>query len=438
MDYSQAIEFIHECENFGSKPGLERIGALMKTLGDPQDKVKVIHVAGTNGKGSVCAMLSYVLVAQQYKTGLYISPGIDSPRQRIQLDNQWISEEAFASVAAKVKNACDTVMEQGFSHPTEFEIFTAMAYLYFCEEKVDFAVIETGMGGRLDATNVVSSPEVCIITNIAYDHMEYLGSTIEAIAKEKAGIIKPGADVILYDMTYPEASKTIIEIAKAKGCRVYTPTQSDISPIRQALTGQMMWYKKLPSSLNVHTFTLNLIGDHQIQNAHCVFNALEALYARGNEIFQTPILLGLKTVTIPYRFEVYHQSPFIILDGAHNVNGMESLVNNLKKYLPGKKPVFFFGMLADKQVEQCAALVADVASKVYTLDVDNPRTMAKAELAELLRSKKKKLDVAELSSLDEIKTIISSGKKDALYVFTGSLYSQHAFRTVLDELFGSK
>lgn len=435
MKYQDALRFVQECENFGSRPGLERMQALMDVLGNPQDRLSVIHVAGTNGKGSVCAMLSYVLCAHEYKTGLYISPGTDSPRQRIQLNNTYIAQDDFASAAQKVKDACEEIMRQGYEHPTEFEIFTAMAFLYFDAQHLDFAVIETGMGGRLDATNVIKAPKVCVITNIAYDHMQYLGDTIESIAREKAGIIKPGCDVVLYDMTFPQAKTVIKQIAKEKQCRIYETVQTDIAPIRQALSAQMLWYKKQASQLNVHTFTLGLIGDHQIQNVHCVFNTLEALYAQGYKMYQTPILLGLKSVKIPYRFEIYHENPFVVLDGAHNVNGMESLVANLKKFFPGKKPVFFFGMLQDKQVLQCAKLISSVAGAVYTLDVPNARSMDKDALAAVVQGCKKKLEVHAIASLDEINTVLNVSSKDALYVFTGSLYSQHAFRTALDALF---
>lgn len=344
MDYTEALQKLNDLSRFGVQPGLQRITELLRRLGQPQRGLGlVIHIAGTNGKGSVAAMLSYMGVAAGRKTALFTSPHLTSHTERYQIDNQPISEAAFAAVAQRVFAAIDAMLAEGWESPTEFEAATAIAYTWFAEEQVQLSVIEAGLGGSIDSTNTADG-DIAVITNIAYDHMEYLGRTLEDIAAVKAGIIKPGACVITGAM---EPGLSIIAArAKEQGAELLA-LHRDIyyQPILMADTGAFLRVG-LPATTYSRLF-LPLLGRHQIYNC-----ALAVAAAERAGLDESAIVKGLLQTRWPGRLEVLSRRPLMVADGAHNADGMAALAEAVHMYWPHRRILCLLGMLADKQREQ--------------------------------------------------------------------------------------
>ena len=383
MDYQEALQFIGSVSWKGSVPGLERITELMHRLGDPQDGLRFVHIGGTNGKGSVAAFLSHILKAAGYRTGLFISPFIEVFNERMQVDNAYISDEELAEITAYVK----PFAEQMEDVPTEFELNTAIGFVYFSRHACDIVVLEVGMGGEFDATNVIACPEVAVITAIGLDHTEYLGDTLEKIAATKAGIIKPGCKVVLYREPWqmPEAAGSdadgpdpVLDVITRRceelGARLYLSDPGMLTRIRSDLEGQ--------SFLSPYgELEITLAAEYQRYNLATALTAVQALVDGGYSISPEQIRRGVHDTAWPGRFEILRKSPVFLVDGAHNPHGMRAAVKSLADTFPGKKLILIFGVLADKDYDLMLDLILPLAGVVLCVTPDNPRALKAADLA---------------------------------------------------------
>lgn len=382
MNFKEVTTKIDESMKFGIKPGLDRINLLLEHLGHPEKDFKAIHVAGTNGKGSTTAITAAVLIEAGYSVGTYTSPHLVNITERFKINDFEISEEDFATVGEKVLNIVDALIETGHEIPTQFEVLTAMAFLYFSMKKVDFAVIEVGLGGRFDATNVLQ-PELCFITSISFDHTEVLGDTIEKIAGEKAGIIKKGSLVAVYPQTFKGANDIIREkVLMEEADAVFT--YADAGKILSwNLDSQFFDFQD--NGNFIANLKLRLIGDHQVKNATNVLNGLLLLSKKFEKIDESAIRRGFDKVKWPCRLSVTAGNPMILADGAHNREGLQSLADALDKYFVNYKKVLLIGMLRDKEYEFAAELFASRFDCVITTEADSDRKLKATEFAEVFR-----------------------------------------------------
>lgn len=428
MNYEETIQFIHSTYKFGSKLGLQNITKLTELLGNPQDSFKIIHIAGTNGKGSTSNLIHDVLMASGYKTGLFISPFLEEFTERIQINKKHIDKNSLARIAGLVKEKIDIMLEEGYNHPTEFEVVTAIGFKYFEEQKIDFLVLEVGLGGRFDATNVVNNTLVSIITSISYDHMEYLGDTLEKIAFEKAGIIKENSNVIIYPQE-ENIINTIKDVAKSKNVNVYETDRANINKIKGNLTGQ--WFKYLKTDVfNLPEVKMNFLGEHQLYNALTALRALEIVKKEGYSITEESILEGFKNCRFAGRFEILRENPIIVLDGGHNINGIEYFSKAVKENFKNNKIILFFGMLTDKNPEDVLPYILPICKEVYTLTPNNPRAMKATDLAELIK-KHSDINATALDNYNDILPVLNKINKDEYVAFVGSLYMIGDVRTLL-------
>ena len=375
MDYESALNYIHAVQWAGHKPGLERTSTLLAALGDPHKALKFVHVAGTNGKGSTAAMLASCLQAAGYRVGLFTSPFINRFNERIQVDGEQVPDQELVRLVERVRPAADAMADV----PTEFEIITALGMLYFAERRCDIVVLEVGLGGTLDSTNVIDPPECAVITALGMDHVKELGPTLADIASAKAGIIKPGSPVVSYGGV-PEADAVITRAAAEQG-----------APLTVVDFGKL---KMEDGSLDAVTFDfdglngvrLPLIGSYQPRNAAVAITALRVLRGRGWNIPEQAIRTGLETVRWPGRFELLRHTPAFLLDGSHNAHGMRATVQSLKDRFPGEKFVFLVSIMADKDVDEMLQLLAPLAERFVTVAAHTPRAMPAETLAEHIRA----------------------------------------------------
>lgn len=376
MTYEQAIEKVNSLLLFGSKPGLERITKLADLMGRPDKQLKIIHVAGTNGKGSVCAMLSSVLRSQGYKTGLFISPYIIDFRERMQINGDMIPKNEFAETVEYIYPFVES-MAANDEIITEFELITAIALEWFKRKGCDFVVLETGLGGRLDSTNIIDTPICSVITSISLDHVAVLGDTVEKIAFEKAGIIKPYGKTVY--LPQESAVNDVIEkTAEAKNNSIYRADIHTVSIIDENIDGMNVLYNGKPVKMR-------LSGKHQIKNAAVAAAAIKAMRDSGAEISEKAELEGISGAFQPARTECISRNPDIILDGAHNPDGVRALREHLNAVKNGKKVTAVIGMLADKDVKTSLELLSGVVHTVIATEPDNPRKMSAEMLADLAR-----------------------------------------------------
>ncbi len=431
MNYNEALKYISDTYKFGSKLGLENIKKLTELLGNPQDKYKIIHIAGTNGKGSTSNMTHDVLMASGYKVGLFISPYLEEFTERIQINKEHIDKDSLGRITALVKEKVDIMVKEGFNHPTEFEIVTAIGFKYFEEQNIDFLVLEVGLGGRFDATNAISKSLISVITSISYDHTEYLGDTLEKIAYEKAGIIKENNDVVIYPQ-----EKNIVDVvceqAKLKNSRIHLTDKDDIRLISTDIDGQILSYSN-KSVFDLENFKINLLGEHQIYNCLTVLKVLEVLKEKGFNITEESIRQGLLSCKFAGRFEIIQKNPIIILDGGHNINGVEYFSKAVKRYFPDKKIILFYGMLKDKHPEMIIDYLTDISKEIYTLTPNNPRAINAADLAKLIKEKNSSVKVEALDSYEKILPIVKNAGKDECMACVGSLYLIGDIRTLLNK-----
>lgn len=420
MNYEEAIEFIHSVSWKGSRPGLSRITELMKMLGDPQDDIKTIHVAGTNGKGSFCAMLDSVLRRSGYKTGLFVSPYIEFFEERIQYNGGMISKEDLTKTVEKVREAASKMTDV----PTEFEILTAIGFCYFKEKNVDVAIIECGMGGRLDSTNIIKKPVLSVITGIALDHTAFLGDTEAKIAAEKAGIIKQGVPV-LYGGRDGEAEAVIRNKAKELTSRYVKKSLADIKNASSGRGGCKFTYK------NKKNMRLKLIGAYQSENASNVIEAVEILKGEGFNISDKALKDGLYNTVWKGRFERLNDVPEVYFDGGHNEEGVKAAVRSVKACFGKKKINIISGVLADKDYMTMAKELSAVAKAVYTVTPDNPRALKAEDYADAFKTLG--ADAYACESFDDAlkKAMAESASSGKPILCVGSLYSYPDFKKAL-------
>lgn len=373
MNYQEALTYIHSVNWTFCKPGLERITALCQALGNPQDDLRFIHVAGTNGKGSFCAMTASILQTAGYRTGLFTSPYIKVFNERMMVDGEMIPDEELAELTAFVRPVADGMADK----PTEFELITAIAFLYFRRHRCDVVVLETGMGGRLDATNVIAAPLLSVITGIALDHVAFLGDTVERIAAEKAGIIKGGCPV-LYGGEDKVAEAVITAVARERNARYRRVERTSLCVTAADLEGTRFSYGEYGD------LTLSLLGTYQPYNAATVLTAVEMLREQGLAVTAEAVRKGLATVRWPGRFEVLSREPLVIFDGAHNAEGIAAAVKSIRHYFPDRKVYVLTGVLQDKDYHAIAKDLAQVACRAFVLTPDNPRALAGETYAALL------------------------------------------------------
>ncbi len=381
------IDRIHEFNRFGMVLGLDRMEELLRRLGNPQDDLKVIHVAGTNGKGSVSKYLEEGLSACGYKMGLYTSPYIEKFNERIRFDGADISDEDLEYYGQKVVDAAEAMVADGKDSPTEFEVVTAIAFLYFAGKKADITILEVGLGGIGDSTNVVKHPLASVITSISYDHMAQLGSTLAEIAVNKAGIIKTGCPVIS-NVPERDAAKIIARKAYAMGSRLF-----DVSGIRAAVSEQTPFSQVVSMELYEKSYSdveISMVGKHQAENLKTALATLEILRKSGAvKLDREALYAGLKRARQPGRFEVIgggpeagdESKPLVIIDGAHNEAGAQALQETMAQYFAGKKILLVAGILADKQIDSIVKFLTKITDHIIVTEPDNPRKLAASELA---------------------------------------------------------
>lgn len=421
MNYKEAMDFISNTNKFGSVLGLDNIRELLSRLGNPQNRLKVVHIAGTNGKGSILAYLAGVFRESGYRAGRYVSPASFSYEERFRINEENISQDDLCYYMEKIKKTSEEMVADGGNHPTMFEIETALSFLYFLDKKVDVVLLETGMGGRLDATNVVDRPICTVIASISYDHMQYLGDTIEKIAYEKAGIIKEGCPVISYDNS-KEANQVIKNVAKEKNCPLKFVNKKGIRILSESLNGQSFTYRS-NSGRWYEKIEIPLLGEHQIWNAAVALEVLDIIknYYCISE-FQTEE--GFRKTKWRGRLEILQKDPIILCDGAHNPDGARCLADFLQKNFTNRRIIYIMGVLADKEYEQMIQETVWLADSVYTVAPDNPRALSSKDLADMVRKCHSKVFVRDrlAQCLEEVKTI--SEKDDVIVVF-GTLSFQN-------------
>ena len=412
MNYTEALEYIHGVNWTFCKPGLDRIGELCERLGNPQNKLKFIHVAGTNGKGSFCSMLESVLRKAGYKTGLYTSPYIKEFNERMRVGGENIDNEVLADITTRVRPIADSMTDK----PTEFELITAVAFQYFYEAGCEVVVLEAGMGGRLDSTNIIRNPLLSVITGIALDHTDYLGDTVEKIAAEKAGIIKDESP-ILYGGEDDAAREVIKAAAQERGSNFFDIDYSNIKNLKSDLTGSSFDYK---SHSDVK---IKLLGLYQPKNAAEVIEAVEILRSRGLNISESALLEGLANAEWIARFEILSKNPLIIFDGAHNPQGISSATKSIKHYFKDEKIYVLSGVLRDKDYNFIAGELATVAERAFTMTPQSPRALLAEDYAKVLAScgvLASAYDTIE----NAINAAVSAAKADSKpLVCLGSLYT---------------
>ena len=413
------IDRIHEFNRFGMVLGLDRMEELLRRLGNPQDDLKVIHVAGTNGKGSVSKYLEEGLSACGYKMGLYTSPYIETFNERIRYDGADISDEDLEYYGQKVVLAAEAMVADGLDSPTEFEVVTAIAFLYFADRQADITILEVGLGGIGDSTNVVKSPLASVITSISYDHMAQLGSSLAEIAVNKAGIIKTGCPVIA-NVPQRDAAKIIARKAYAMGSRLY-----DISGIRAAVSDETPFSQKVSMELYEKSYSdveISMVGRHQAENLKTALATLEILRKSGAvKLDREALYEGLKRARQPGRFEVISENPLVIIDGAHNEAGAQALQETMAQHFAGKKILLVAGILADKEIDSIVKFLTKITDHIIVTEPDNPRKLAAEKLAEHVAD----FGVAA-EAVSDVEAAVHRAKELAdgydVILFAGSLY----------------
>ncbi len=416
MNYAKALEFIHSTYKFGSKLGLENIKTLLDTLGNPQKNLKFVHVAGTNGKGSTSSMISHILIEAGYKTGLYTSPFIETFNERMRIDNVYITDEEIGELTETVKEKISWMLEQGYNHPTEFEVVTAIGMLYFAKHKCDVVVLEVGLGGRLDATNAIDQPMVSVITPIDMDHVEYLGDTIEKIAYEKAGIIKKDGITVMH----PQVSGAELVIKEVCSVQNNNLIQADFKSLKVLETN----LNHLVFEFKGNRYELGLIASYQAQNAAVAIETIEALKIyHGFDVSHESLVEGLRKTTWLARMEVVSREPLIIIDGAHNLHGIKGLATSLKPLKEQYHVIGVMGVLSDKDVEAMLNEISPYLDEVITTAPDNPRALHAKELSSRIGS------IPVIGTFENIEEAVDFGmeqmklsEKKSLMVVFGSLY----------------
>lgn len=429
MNYEESIEYIKGTARFGSNYGLIRTEKILEYLGNPHKKLKCIHVAGTNGKGSTSTMITQILIESGYCVGMYTSPFLEEFEERIQINGESISKEDLSDIVTEVSNAVENVIQKGYGQPTQFEIITCVAFLYYSKQNVDYAVIEVGLGGRLDSTNVIN-PIVSVIASISYDHTNILGNTLSEITYEKAGIIKPGVPVIIFPQQ-KEVSDILDKICMERGSKCIKVLKENISFQKVIYENNNTFQTfQLISNNDIYNIKLSLLGKHQLFNCAVAVYTIEELINQGVNVNKIQILSALEKVVCPGRMEIMNYNPLVIIDGAHNTDGMRNLKESLSYYFKYSRIILILGILADKQVDDIIEEIVPISHKVVTVTPHNNR----AELAEKLMNKVYKLN-NNCEYYDDYETAFDQAFKycndEDMLLISGSLYMIGDMRKII-------
>ena len=409
MNFNEALEYINGTQWYGSKPGLERVTELLEKLGRPDKDLKYVHVAGTNGKGSCASMMANILKCCGYKTGLFTSPYLFRFNERMKINGEEIENEVLAKLVEKIKPLADSMED----HPTEFELMTAAAMLWYSQESCDIVVLEVGMGGRFDATNIIEKPEVSVIMNIGLDHTGVLGDTVEKIAFEKAGIIKPGCPCVLYNQE--ENVETVIEnCCKERSSKLFKADFSQIKPEFDSFEGQVFSYKG-------DAYAISLLGSHQMKNAAVVAEAVKVLREQGWVLEQDDVEHGFYSAQWPARFELVCQEPPVIVDGGHNPQCALTVRDNLLHYFPDKRRVVLLGILGDKDYRELIEILNDAADEYVCVRPNSDRALAVEDLKKEIEKFGKVATAAE-SIKEGMALALEKAGEDGMVCAVGSLY----------------
>lgn len=429
MKYEEAMKYITEVGNFGSNYGLERTYKLLEHLGNPERDLKLIHIAGTNGKGSTTSMITEILMGEGYKVGMYTSPFIEEFEERIQINRNNIPKESLAILMDEIKVAVDKVIEAGYNHPTEFEIITVLMLLYFKKENIDFGVIEVGLGGTLDSTNVIK-PIIQVITSISFDHTNLLGNTLEKIAREKAGIIKKGIPTVIYPQQ-EEVLKVIKNKCFEMDSELYIANNENLKFENIVNLDKPYQLLKYNNEIDI---LLPLLGEHQIINLSVAMQAIEVLNNKNIiDISIANIVKSIKNVSWKGRLELLSNNPYVVIDGAHNIQGIKTLSRNIKKYFKYENLYLILGILADKDVEEMIKIITPMAKKVYSVTPNSIR----GELAESLKDEVSKFN-KNCKAFDKYEEAYLEALNDAsekdLILASGSLYMIGDMRKIIRKI----
>lgn len=419
MNATEAIAYIHSVCWKGSVPGLGRTQTLLAKMGNPEKKLKFVHIAGTNGKGSTAAMTASILRKAGYRTGLYTSPYIYRFHERMQVDGVEISDEDLAAVTEFVKPLADSMEEC----PTEFELVCCIAFEYFRRMQCDIVVLEVGMGGALDSTNVIEVPEVAVITNIGLDHTEYLGDTLEKIAETKSGIFKENGHAVVYRSS-PSVEAVFERICRERHVSLKKADFASLRLKNHSLDGQVFDCGERKN------LVLPLLGDHQLHNAAVVLSIVDTLIAEGWHITEENIRQGIQDVRWPGRFDIVRRDPLFIIDGGHNPQCIEALVKNIEDYLADRRVIALTGVLADKDYVDMYQPVMPLVRQFVCITPPNPRRLEADQLAKYLIDAG--ADAIACASIDDgVAKAMELAGKDGVVLCFGSLYSIGAIRDAL-------
>lgn len=421
MNYEESLQYIHSVNWTFCKLGLERISTLCEKLGNPQDELKFIHVAGTNGKGSVCTMLDSILRRAGYKTGLYTSPYIKTFNERMRIDGENIADDELAELTTMIRPIADAMEEK----PTEFELITAIAFEYFRRHHCDVVILEVGLGGRLDSTNIIKESLLSIITGIDFDHTQLLGNTLQKIAAEKAGIIKEGCPC-LYGGGKSSVGRIISMVAAQRHAPLYSVDRRKFNLRSMTLDGTSFDYGAYQD------LKLSLLGRHQLQNVQTVLNAVEILGERGISVSEEALRQGLLEATWPARFEKLSDDPLVIYDGAHNPQGIQCLIESLDTYFPEQKVNIISGVMGDKDYGEMVEKLKAVTECAFVVTPpNNPRSLDASEYASVFL--RHKIPVTPYNSLRcAVYAALDHSRKNHLpLICLGSLY---LYKPLVDEI----
>jgi dihydrofolate synthase/folylpolyglutamate synthase len=429
MNYDEAMKYIEETGRFGMKLGLQRIQRLCDCMGNPEGKLKVIHVAGTNGKGSTTTFISSILMAQGYRVGIYTSPYLERFTERIKINHEEISREDVAKYVTDLIPIINKVSDEIIGKPTQFEIITAMAFKYFKDKGTDYVVLEVGLGGRMDSTNIVD-PLLSVITTISYDHMKILGDTLGQIAFEKAGIIKHNRPLVMYPQVQ-EAEQVILKRASEENSRVYRVDGLRYSITSSSLKGMDF---DITGTYKYNSVHISLVGEFQVRNAATAILAAEALRDSGCTIARESIYEGLRNARWPGRFEVLKHDPCVIIDGGHNVEGIRSTAKTIRTYFPQGRILIVCGILADKQYDDMVQELLNITKEFITVTPSNPRALSAEELKSAIEHHGGHAQAAQ-SIRDGAELALNRAAEYDAILFCGSLYMIGEVRTVLNNIF---
>ena len=412
MTYEEALQYFEQTDLRGSYLGLEEISKVLDRLGNQEKQLKFVHVAGTNGKGSTATLLESCLRKAGYRVGLYTSPHLVRYNERFKVNGEEISDELLASATERVKAVVDTLEKA----PTQFELMTCIGFCCFLEAGCDIVVLEVGLGGRADTTNVIPVPEAAVITRIGLEHTEILGDTLEKITAEKAGIVKAGGTVILGDPTR-EVFGVTEEICRRQGAELILSDPAEAKPLTRSVEGQKFSWKQYPE------ISLSLLGKHQLQNGCTALATLEALRGKGWNIPEEAVLEGFRTAVWPGRFECVSTQPTVIIDGGHNQQCAEAIADALKEYFPGKKCTFLIGVMADKNFKGIFDALLPLAEKILAVTPDSPRALKAPRLCEKLGEEYGYFNAIPYETLDDaLKALMQGATAEDLICICGSLY----------------